>query len=358
MSRVLALNPGSTSTKLGLFEDGVECWTLTVRHSTEELAPFDRVCRQYDFRLAVIERALAEKGCDLKSLDGVVGRGGIFDPISGGTYEVTDELVGRLAEGKPWDHASNLGGRLAYGLVHPLGLPAFIVDPVSVDELDDLARITGLPQIRKVSLVHALNCKAMARKAAADRGKTFEQCRFVVAHLGGGLTICALRDGRIVDFDSGNDGGPLAPERAGRLPAAELLKLASAPGADPSALKARLAGNSGLKALCGTADLQRIIPQAREGNEPYASSYGAFIYNVACTMGMMAVALEGRVDGFVVTGGIAHSRDVVEDLKAKVGWMAPLLPYPGEEELQALVAGAERALSGCEPAKIYHRGGM
>lgn len=355
MTRLLAINPGSTSTKLGLFDGEQLIWDLTVRHSDEQLAPFRRVSDQYDFRLKVIEEALRQKGCDLTGLDAIVGRGGIFDPIEGGTYRVDEELVDRLAEGVPWDHASNLGGRLAYGLAQPLGKPAFIVDPVSVDELDDVARYTGLAQIKRVSLVHALNCKAMARRAAQELGKAFEDCRFVVAHLGGGVTICAVREGRIVDFDSGNDGGPLAPERAGRLPASSLVEMAFEPGADLKTLKSTLAGRSGLKALCGSADVKEILSRAQDGDATCDMALKAFIYNVACTMGMMATALDGEVDAFLLTGGIAYSPHVVAGLRSKIDWAAPVLVYPGEDELLALAQGARRGVEGLEEVKIYHR---
>lgn len=350
---ILAINPGSTSTKLGLFDGEQELWKLSVQHDPQVLARHQRIIDQYEDRLTFIQQSLEEKQVNLEQIDGFVGRGGIFDPIPGGTYRITQSLVDRLAQGIPWDHASNLGGRLAYGLAQPLGRPSFIVDPVSVDELDDVARISGLPQLPRVSLIHALNCKAMARQAAAKLNKPLDQCRFVIAHLGGGITLCAYRDGRIVDFDSGNDGGPMAPERAGRLAAADVLRLAEE-SQDAKALKRQLAGNSGLKAYCGTTDMIQI-QQMAEQQPQIGLVLEAFVYGVACTMGMMATALDGKVDAFILTGGIAHGMELMKRISDKIDWIAPTMVLPGEDELRALAQGALRVLTGEEKAKEYVR---
>ncbi|MCL2147709.1 MAG: butyrate kinase, partial [Synergistaceae bacterium] len=225
MYSILAVNPGSTSTKIAWFQDEKPLWQENISHSNDELALFKNITDQFEYRLKSINDCVSQRGKSLSELSAVVGRGGIIDPIPSGTYSVDDVLLRRLRVGKPWEHASNLGGIIAHAIASPLGLPSYIVDPVSVDELDDVARITGLPELEKYSLVHALNVKATVRRAARDLNVKWDEANFVVAHLGGGCTICAHKAGKIVDTSGGNDSGPFSPERAGGLPARNLVEI-------------------------------------------------------------------------------------------------------------------------------------
>ncbi len=351
--QILAINPGSTSTKVAWFCDDKPLWSETIAHDAAETSKYPRAADQYDFRLKAVKDCVASHGSHLEDLSAAIGRGGIIDPLPGGTYRVDEALVARLQTGKPWDHASCLGGRIAYGLAEPLGKPAYIIDPVSVDELCPEARLSGLPQTPRVSLVHALNVKATVRRAAHDLGLDWQKANFVVAHLGGGVTICAHAKGRIIDFDSGNDGGPMSPERAGRLPAIEIVKLCFESGLSQSALKKYLAGGSGIKAWLGTHDVRAIRQMATDGDAKAQLILDAFAYQVACSMGMMAASLSGDVDALLFTGGISHDSELVAAIERRVGWIAPCLIYPGEDEMAALCGGALRVFQGLETARDY-----
>lgn len=350
---VLAINPGSTSTKVAWFCDGSVQWDETIRHDPAMIGAFERIADQFDFRMTTVLKAVEAHGCNVKDLSAAVGRGGIIDAVPGGTYRVDPVLIDRLTLGKPWDHASNMGGRIAFGLAEPQGIPAFIVDPVSVDELMAEARITGLPEVPRISLVHALNVKATVRRAAADLNMDWRDGNFIVAHLGGGITICAHGRGRIQDFYSGNDCGPMSPERAGSLPAMSVLDLCFSGRWDARSLKRQLAGNSGLKAWSGTSDMMEVNRRVAEGDERAKKARDAMIYQISCTMGMMAASLSGQVTASLFTGGIAYDSDLVAAIEDRVGWIAPCLVYAGEDEMAALCQGAMRVLQGEEEAKDY-----
>ena len=350
--KILALNPGSTSTKVGLFDGHQTVWTETVRHDPGELASFCSVSSQYDYRLDAIRTVLAQKQCRLEELSAVVGRGGIIDPIPGGTYAVDDFLRERLLTGKPWEHASNLGGVLARGIADPLGIPAYIVDPVSVDEVMDIARVTGLPQVPRIVLNHNLNVKAVARRAANDLGVGFEEKNFILVHLGGGFTICALERGRIIDFDSGSDAGPFSPERAGILPAVPVADMCFSGNYDERSFKKKIAGKSGMMAWFGTSDMREI--ERRAASEPQVRLVrDAMIYRIGCSIGIVAAALKGDVEAIVFTGGVAYDSQLVAEVEKWAGWIAPCLVYAGEDEMSALAEGALRVLVGEEQAKDY-----
>lgn len=350
---ILAINPGSTSTKAGLFDGAQALWTETVRHDPAEIAKFPSVSAQYDYRLEAIRKILREKGCDLGALSAVVGRGGIIDPIPGGTYAVDDFLRERLLSGKPWEHASNLGGVLARGIADPLKVPAYIVDPVSADEVMDIARVTGLPQVPRIVLNHNLNAKAVTRRAARDLGVDFLQKNFILVHLGGGFTICAIQGGRIIDFDSGSDTGPFSPERAGALPAIPAVELCFSGDYDERSFKKQIAGRSGMMAWFGTSDMREIARRASEGDAQVNLVRDAMIYRIGCSVGAMAAALKGCVEAVVFTGGIAYDSSLIAAVEGWVGWIAPCLVYPGEDEMKALAEGALRVLQGEEKAKDY-----
>jgi butyrate kinase len=360
--RVLAINPGSTSTKIALYQGSDPLFEKTLRHPAEELESFGSVAGQLPFRRQVILDALAENGTALEAIDAVVGRGGLTHPMEGGTYEVNDRLLGDLQKGVLGEHASNLGGILAHALSQEIGqasgregVRSFIVDPVVVDELDPLARLSGLPEIPRVSIFHALNQKAVARLAAGELSRSYESCNFVVAHLGGGITVGAHRKGRVVDVNDGLNGeGPFSPERSGGVPALPLARLCFAEGAELGTIKSRLKGRGGMAAYLGTSDAREVSRRVEEGEKEAALVFEAMAYQVAKEIGAMATVLEGEVDGILITGGVAYDERFVEWIRRRVEYIAPVMVFPGENELAALAAGALRVLRGKEEAKVYH----
>ena len=353
MESILAINPGSTSTKIAWFQGEQEFWRETLSHAAEDLEQYLSVVDQFPFRMREVERVVRERGYDLDSLDCVVGRGGIVEPIESGTYAVGDLLLRHLQRGKPWEHASNLGGILARSLGEPRNIPFFIVDPVSVDELDPVARITGLPELPKGSLVHALNIKATARRAARDLGKPMEECNFVVAHLGGGISVCTHRRGRICDVNNANEMGCFSPERAGGVPAGGLVELCFREGASLAEVRTSLVRRGGLVGYLGTSDLREVKKRISLGDSKALEAYRAMAWQVARDIGAYAVPLEGKIHAILLTGGMAHDEEFCRSIIQKVQWIAPVLLYPGEDEMRALAEGALRVLRGEEKAKQY-----
>ena len=351
--QVLAINPGSTSTKIGWFDDGQETWHSTVSHDTAELAAFPTMADQFGFRMAAIERACEEHGDHFGTLSAVVGRGGLLEPIPGGTYAVDETMKAHLRRGKPWEHASNLGGILADAIAKPLGIPALIVDPVAVNEMEALAKVTGLPELPRRSLVHALNIKATVRRAARDLGGDWRKMDFVAAHLGGGTSICAHRQGRIVDTNNANEFGPFSPERAGGLPAGDLARLCFSGRYTLQEVRKLLVGGGGLVGYTGESDVRKVKALIAKGDESAALAYRAMAFQVAKEIGACAVVLAGKVDAILLTGGVAHDPDFVAMVAERVQWIAPVLSYPGEDELTALAEGAMRVLRKEETPMCY-----
>ncbi len=350
---VLAVNPGSTSTKIAWYKDNEELWRDTVRHDPEALGEFSSVADQFLFRLSTIAQAVKDHGMTFSDLSAVAGRGGLVEPVPGGTYAVDDALLARLRMGKPWEHASNLGGILADAICRPLGIPAFIVDPVAVDEMNPAAKITGLPELPKVSLGHALNVKATVRRAAADLGKKWDELNFIVAHIGGGITVCAHEMGRMIDLNNANDFGPFSPERAGGLPAGDLLRMCFGSESSEKDMLRKLVGKGGLAAYTGTSDVREVKALAAEGDARAREAYEAMAWGIAREIGAQAAVLSGHVDAILFTGGVAFDSDFVALVQKRVQWIAPVLVYPGEDEMPALAEGALRVLKGEEKAKIY-----
>lgn len=350
---VLAINPGSTSTKIAWFRDDEELWRETIRHDPKELDPYPSIADQFEFRLRTIEAAIAAHGASLDALSAVVGRGGIVDPIPGGTYVVDEALLKRLRVGKPWEHASNLGGILADAIGRPRNVPAFIVDPVAVDELDPVARITGLPELPKVSLGHALNVKATVRRAAKDLGKPWDALNFIVVHLGGGITVCAHKQGRMVETNNGNDFRPFSPERAGGVPSGDLVRMCCGSELTMNEMLRKIVGRGGLSAYTGTSDVREVKTMIAEGDARAKEAYEAMAFAIAKEIGACAAVLSGEVDAVLFTGGIAFDSDFVALIQKRVQWIAPALVYPGEDEMPALVQGALRVLRGEETGMMY-----
>lgn len=354
MFLILAINPGSTSTKISMFEDKKSLFTETLRHSVSELSRYNTIYDQTEFRMKKILDILDEKNYSLSKLNAIVGRGGLLKPIKSGTYIVNEKMISDLKEAKRGEHASNLGGIIAYKLAKEYNIPAFIVDPVVVDELDDVARITGMPEIQKSSIFHALNQKAIARRLSSDLKKKYNETNLIIVHLGGGISVGAHKHGMVVDVnDALNGEGPFSPERAGGLPALELVRLCYSGKYTFEEMKKKLLGNGGLVAHLKTNDVREVYKMIESGNKSADLILDAMAYKTAKEIGAMAVALNGNVDAIGITGGIAYSDDFVKRISDRVKFIAPVYVYPGEDEMQALAEGAYRVLSGEEEAKVY-----
>ncbi|NLK24224.1 MAG: butyrate kinase [Clostridiales bacterium] len=352
--KILIINPGSTSTKIGVYEDEKEILEETLRHSTEEIAKYATIYDQRQFRKEVILNVLKEKNFDINTLDVVVGRGGMLKPIPGGTYAVSDKLVEDLKVGVQGQHASNLGGILAKEIGDELNVPSFIVDPVVVDELTDVARYSGMPEIPRKSKFHALNQKAVAKRYGKESGKGYENLNLIVVHMGGGVSVGAHDHGKVVDVNNALDGdGAFSPERAGGVPAGDLVKMCFSGEYSEKEVYSKLVGNGGLNAYAKTNDMRDVLKLMADGDEKAKEIFDAFIYQVSKDIGAMATVLKGKVDKIILTGGIAYSDVVDNALKERTGWIADFKVYGGEDELLALAQGAIRVLNGEEQAKEY-----
>lgn len=350
----LIINPGSTSTKIGVFEDETLLFEETLRHSTEEIASYASIVDQKDFRKNIILNLLDSKNFDIHSLNVVVGRGGMLKPIPGGTYPVSDSLLEDLKIGVQGQHASNLGGILAKEIGDSIGVPSYIVDPTVVDELEDVARYSGVPELPRISVFHALNQKAVAKRYAKEIGKDYDSLNLIVVHMGGGVSVGAHKQGRVVDVFNALDGdGAFSPERAGAVPSGALIKMCYSGKYTEAEAYKKICGNGGFNAYLGTNDMRDVEKMASEGNKEAAMVRGAFIHQVAKDIGSMACVLNGKIDQIIATGGIAYDKGVIAGLKEKCEWMAPFTVYPGEDELLALAQGALRVLNGEETAKEY-----
>ncbi|HYG60289.1 MAG TPA: butyrate kinase, partial [Symbiobacteriaceae bacterium] len=351
----LIMNPGSTSTKIAIFEDERLIHKEDLRHSAEELSKFQRVYDQYAYRKEMILAWLGSVGLTPESLSAVVGRGGLLRPIPGGTYRVNQRMLDDLKKGLQGEHASNLGAALAWEIAQAAGgKPAFIVDPVVVDELEPVARISGLPGMPRRSIFHALNQKATGRRAARDLCKPYEELNLVIVHLGGGVTVGVYKRGRVVDVNNGLDGeGPMSPERAGSLPTLSLVHLCYSWRYTVSEISRMVVGKGGFVAHLGTNDAREVEGRIDKGDAKAETTYRAMAYHVAKEIGRAAVALQGKVDRICITGGLARSKQLTQWITERVQWIAPVSLYPGEDEMQALAEGALRVLLGEEEPKEY-----
>ena len=353
MIKSLIINPGSTSTKLGVFEDENLIFEETLRHTTEEISQFEKIVDQVDFRKEMILNFLKDKDIDINSFDVIVGRGGLLKPIPSGTYSVTDNLIRDLRNAVGGEHASNLGGILAKGIADEIGVPSYIVDPVVVDELDDVARVSGVPELPRTSVFHALNQKAVAKRYAKEAGKKYEDLNLIVVHMGGGVSVGAHTGGRIVDvFNALSGEGAFSPERAGGVPPAALVEMCFSGKYTKDEVKKKLIGNGGFNALLGTNNAQEVYKRSLT-EEKAKLVFDAFVYQVSKDIGAQAAVLKGKVDQIILTGGIAHGEQVTNDIKERVSFIAPVTVYPGEDELLALAQGALRVMNGEEEAKQY-----
>lgn len=352
--RLLIINPGSTSTKIAVFEDENMICEETLRHSVEELGKYNKIFDQFEFRKNIIIKALENKNMDLESIDAVVGRGGLLKPIEGGTYRVNEKMLEDLKCGLLGEHASNLGGILAYEIAKLINVQAFIVDPVVVDELQDVARISGIKEIERISIFHALNQKAVARRYAKSIGKKYEDLNLIVAHLGGGVSVGTHKNGKVIEVPNALNGdGPFSPERAGGLPVGDLIKLCYSGKYTQEELMKKIVGNGGLVSYLGTNDAREVEERIKNGDEYARLVYYAMAYQIAKEIGSSAAVLHGKVDAIILTGGIAYDKMFTSWIEEMVSFISEVIIYPGEDELTALAEGGLRVLRGVEEAKVY-----
>jgi butyrate kinase len=351
-ARVLAINPGSTSTKFGIFRRDAAEWTGAIAHPDEDLEKFRGMSSlaQLEYRASPLRAALARAGYDSCQFAAVAGRGGLLPPTDCGTYLVDDAMVQELRLARRGEHACNLGAVLALKFARAAGVNAYIVDPVTVDEWQDCARLSGLPLISRRPIGHVLNTKAVARRFAAESGLSYNSLRLVIVHMGSGITVSAHRDGRMIDNNSPQE-GPFGPDRSGSLPVQELIKLCCSGAYNAKQLDRMVFGEGGLFAYLGTRDL-REVERSIDAGDPHATAVlESMLYQIAKEAGAMAAAVAGRIDAVLLTGGMAHSARVVSQLRDYLAWIAPIHVYPGEDELRALADGVFRVLDGEEDAK-------
>jgi butyrate kinase len=352
ITRVLVLNPGGMSTKLGVYtRDGAE-WVRTILHGDEEIARFrgKSVLARLDYRAGLIRDALQEAGYSETGFAAVAGRGGLLPPMDCGTYLVDDAMLEALRLARLGEHASNLGAFLALDFAQAAGVNAYIVDPVTVDEWQPCARFTGSPLVERTSILHALNTKAVARRYTRELGCAYESLRLIVLHLGSGISVSAHQDGRMIDSNSIEE-GPFGPDRTGSLPVRALNRLCFSGQFTQAQLDRHLFGEGGLFAYLGTRDLVEVERRIAAGDREAAAVIDAMVHQIAREAGAMAAVLRGNVDAVLLTGGMAYSERLVGLLRGYLEWIAPIRVYPGEDELQALAEGVFRVLSGEEQAK-------
>lgn len=361
MHQLLIINPGSTTTKVAAYDDEDCRYSQTLAHDSDSLRAYGHVLDQYQFRLDAVLDVVEATGTELGELSATVGRGGLLRPVPSGTFAISHRMLDDLRNRhKVREHASSLGGLLAYEIAERAGVPAFVVDPVSVDEFEDLARVAGLPDIERRSLSHALNLKAVARRVAADLNRGYECLNLVMAHLGGGISVTAHRRGRMVDVNQALDGtGPFAPERAGGLPVGDVVRMCySVPPFQCRDLSyhqmfKKLAGQGGLVAHLGTNSAIEVEARIAAGDQRARLVYEAMAYQTSKEIAAMASVLSGDVDAIVLTGGVAYSELIVAWIRQRTEWIAPVLVYPGQNEMLAMAQGALRVLTGAESALEY-----
>lgn len=350
---VLAINTGSTSTKVAVYEGTIPIVEASIAHPTEEISRFGSVPEQYEWRKEVILETLSAKGFDINTLSAVIGRGGLLHPIESGVYEVNEQMLHDLRT-TPQQHASNLGAMIASEIASLCQVKAYIADPVVVDEREEVAKFTGIKQIQSRSIFHALNQKATARRYADDIGRCYEELNLVVAHMGGGISVAAHRKGRVIDCNNALDGdGPIAPERAGTIPAGDLIDLCYSGVYSHNEARELLVGKGGLVSLTGTNAVKALVEQAAAGDKMADDAINAMTYGVIKHIGQMAAVLRGEVDAVLLTGGIAHSKRITGQIRDYCSFIAPVEIYAGENELEALAMNALRVLHGTIESKTY-----
>ena len=350
--KVLIINPGATSTKIAVFEEDRQLFKLGIDHSAEELDRFEKVIDQADYRKEAILTAVAEAGFQLTDFDAVCGRGGLYRPIPSGTYAVNDKVMADVEAAPYGEHPSNLGAYLAKKIGDMVGIPAFFVDPVCVDEMTDLAHYSGFAEFRRLCQFHALNQKSIGRKAAKELGKKYEEANLIVCHLGGGVSVAAHDHGRVVDVFNVKDEGAMGMDRGGALPVNQLINYCYS-GKSKDEVKKILGRRSGMFSYLGTTDFRVICAKVVEGDPKYVEAYQALVYQLSKDIGAMAAVLKFQVDAIVYTGGMAYEQFFCDDITDYVGKLAPVIRLPGEEEMRSLAEGALRVLHGEQEAAVY-----
>ena len=350
--KILVLNPGSTSSKIAVYENMDRKWEANIAHSDAELSKYSNVYEQFEMRKECVLNELKIRGEDESEIDVIMSRGGLLPPVSSGAYEVSREMVDALRFHASIEHPANLGAGIALSLAQDWGVKAYIYDPVTVDELSDTARVTGLPGVERKSVGHILNMRAQAIRYAESAGRSYEELNIIVAHLGGGITLSLHEQGRITDMVS-SDEGPFSPERAGGLPNFQLIDLIFDNNYQKDDIKRTLQSGSGLKAHCGTTDLREVEKRIKEGDKEAELVYNAMVYQIAKSIAMLAVPVCGKVDAIILTGGIANSKTLTERVESHISFIAPVTVFAGEHEMEALAKGAYRVYTGRERAKIF-----
>lgn len=353
MTMLFVINPGATSTKVALFENNKLLEKETIDHSAKEMTGFNRIYDQRSYRKNLLKNWLSDKGVEISNLDAIVARGGILKPMVGGTYQINKKMISDLEKAEHGEHASNLGAAIAWDLGSEYGLPLFIVDPVSVDEYISEARISGLKVIPRISLAHTLNCRAVAIQYAEEVGRPYQDLNLVVVHLGGGISVTVHSGGRLIDSNNSYEAGPMCPDRAGTVPAKSLVRLAFSGKYDEYGLIKKINREGGLYDHIGTKDLREAEKMAAGGNEYAALVLNAMVYQIAKEIGAMSTVLRGQVDAIILTGGMINSKWLQTELLQRISFIAPVVIYPGEREMEALAEGALRVLNGQEQANIY-----
>lgn len=352
--RILVINPGSTSTKVAIFRDEVQDHMVTIEHSAEELSGFDLTSEEFDLRRRAVEEWLDSVPETDRRFDAVAGRGAPLKPLEGGTYSISEEMLEDVRTSKYSNHASNLGPILADYFSKKYDIPAFITDPITVDNFPEVARLSGLPDIQRKCRSHALNIKAVGRAEAARLGRKLEEASFIVAHMGGGISVAALRKGKIVDVNDGLLGmGPFSPDRAGALPIGGLVEMCFSGRYDKRELITILSKKSGLVAYLGTSDLREVETMIENGDRRAELVFDAMCYQIAKEIGAASAVLKDEIDAIILTGGMARSERLTRAIEDRVGFIAPVKIVPGEYEMEALADGARRALTGQESIKTY-----
>ncbi len=350
--KILAINPGSTSTKIALYENEQEIFSSELKHSIKELEEYDKIQDQFEMRKKVVLAFLEENKYDVNELSAVVGRGGMLPSVKSGAYNVNETMINRLKNNPIVEHASNLGALIAYEIANPIGIPAYIYDSVRVDELKDIARISGMPDIARSSTSHALNARAMAMRIGKKYNRQYADMNLIVAHLGGGISLSLHEKGRMVDIIA-DDEGPFSPERAGRVPCKDLIDLCYSGKFDKKAMHKKLRGNGGLKAYLSTVDAREVEKMIDAGDENARLIYEAMAYQIAKGIGELSTVVEGNVDAIIITGGIAYSARMTSWIKKRVAFIAPVEIMPGENEMESLALGILRVIRKEEAARAY-----
>lgn len=355
MKKILVINPGSTSTKIGIYNNNEKEFVLNIDHPKDELDKYDTVQDQFKMRKEVILSLLEENKVVLKNLSAVVARGGILPLVKSGAYIVNKIMIDRLKNNPVIEHASNLGALIAYEISEPLGIESYIYDSVAVDELESIARISGMVEIERASTSHALNSRAMAMKASEDLGKKYEDLNLIVTHLGGGISSSVHKKGKMIDIIA-DDEGPFSPERSGRVPCKKLVDLCFSGKYTKKDIQKKLRGEGGLKSYLKTHDARKVEEMIQLGDNNAKLIYEAMAYQVAKGIGELATVVEGDVDAIVITGGIAYSKFMSEAIEKRVKFIAPVIVLPGENEMEALAGGIFRVLTNIEDPRVYYEG--